>query len=453
MNIFKLKKKEKCNGICFYTLIGISFIAIWIYNSLTPLMSDDLLFDKSLYHSVGDIFYQEYLQYFHWTGRSVLQICLKCASLMPKSFFNILNSMMFVVLSLLIYANISGKKKKDCYLYMTIQLFLWFGIVDFGQTILWLGGACNYLWGMVIILSFITLFRIFLNSEGQVSNWKLVGMFFLSILAGWGNENTSGGAILIVLLLWIDKYLENRIWNKKVLVGIVGACIGYAFLVLSPSNRGRATLMASEETYSGIATYISRGLKIIQVYREYFFIYLACILFLLFFYYKKKYSCKHLMIPLIFTLSGLATGAVLVFTPQPMNRAYFGVGIFFIIALLQLIWNLHLIGKTEILVVRNGLILIGMLWFAFTYVEHGANLARLLREIKERDAYVAVELEQDWRDVVLPKLRPEFQNPYTYLYENDIKEDIHWWMNEVYCQYYGLDTITAVERDIWDETH
>lgn len=447
------EKKEKQNTICFWGLVCISFVAVWIYNALTPLMSDDLLFDKSLYHSIGDIFYQEYLQYLHWTGRSVLQICLKCASLMPKSIFNIINSFMFVVLALFIYANIQGKRKKDCFLYVTIQLFLWFGLVDFGQTVLWLGGACNYLWGMVIILSFITLFRKVLELGEKASAWQLILLAVISFLAGWGNENTSGGAILIVLLFWGYDWYEKRRWNKNGIYGILSACVGFAFLILSPSNKERSAIMAAEENYTGVAALISRGLKILQVYKEYFYIYLACILFLLFFLYWKKIKIQELVVPVIFLLAGIATGFVLLFTPQPMNRAYFGAGIFLIIAVIQLLWILPTVLSKDFLIVRNGWILVGALWLIFVYVENGANLTRILRETREREQFIAAELERDWKDPILPKLRPEFQNPYTYAYENDLEEDIHWWINEVYCQHYGLDTVTAVERDVWDETH
>lgn len=447
------EKKEKQNIICFWVLVGISFVSVWIYNTLTPLMSDDLLFDKSLYHSIGDIFYQEYLQYFNWTGRSVLQICLKFSSLMPKNFFNIINSFMFVVLSLLIYANIQGRKKQDIFLYMTIQLFLWLGVVDFSQTILWLGGACNYLWGMVFILSFITMFRKILELGKNASVWQLILLLVISFLAGWGNENTSGGAIFIVLLLWGYDWYEKKECNKNGIYGIIGACIGFAFLILSPSNKHRSAIMAAEETYTGITALISRGLKIIQVYKEYFYIYLAAILFMLFFLYWKKTVIHKLVISAIFLLSGIATGFVLLFTPQPMNRAYFGAGIFLIIATIQLLWILPDVLSKDFLIVRNGWVLVGMLWLAFVYVENGANLTRILRETKEREEFITAELERDCKDIVLPKLRSEFKTPYTYAYENDIKEDIHWWMNEVYCQYYGLDTITAVERDEWDETH
>ena len=120
--------KEK---IIFIGIVAISFVAFYIYNILTPLMSDDLLFDKSLYQSMADIIREEYHQYMTWNGRSVLQIILKIFIIFPKSVFNIFNGICYVWTMLLIYWNINGRKKYDCFLYVLINLFVWIFAVDF----------------------------------------------------------------------------------------------------------------------------------------------------------------------------------------------------------------------------------------------------------------------------------------------------------------------------------
>ena len=114
-------QKEK---IIFIGIVIISFVAFYIYNVLTPLMSDDLMFDESLYQSVADIFRQEYWQYMNWNGRSVLQIILKIFSILPKVVFDICNSICYVWTMLLIYWNIKGRKKYDCFLYILIIAFI-----------------------------------------------------------------------------------------------------------------------------------------------------------------------------------------------------------------------------------------------------------------------------------------------------------------------------------------
>ena len=247
----KTKLSEKRGRqICFIAIVIISFIAIYIYNLLTPVMSDDLLFDRSLYQSVGDIFREEYKQYMAWNGRSVLQIILKIFSILPLWVFQICNSICFVICSLFIYWNIEHRENYDCLLYLLIQLCIWIFCVDFSQTILWLSGACNYLWGVAIILGFITVYRYLMkNAKGVKSiTAATIGIFPLGVLAGWGNENTSGGAILIVLLFTAIYFYENRKLEKWMYSGIAGMFVGFIFLLMAPGNKARGALMKAEET-------------------------------------------------------------------------------------------------------------------------------------------------------------------------------------------------------------
>ena len=68
-------------------------------------------------------------------------------------------------------------------------------------------------------------------------------MFALGILAGWCNENTSGGALLIVLgyLGWQFIQNESFLW---MFTGVAGNAIGLALMALAPGNKIRATYFA-----------------------------------------------------------------------------------------------------------------------------------------------------------------------------------------------------------------
>lgn len=196
-----MKKQQ----IRFYIVVAISFVAILIYNFLTPLMSDELQFDASMYHSIADIFRAEYENYMTWNGRSVVQLIMRCFLLGPKWIFNICNSTCFVLLTLLIYWNISEKRKSyDLAAYLLVSLFLWQFGVSFDQTVLWESGACNYLWGAVIILGFVTYYRYKIEHMETIKH-RIVLSFFLFIfglLGGWCNENTSGGGFFISSILY-----------------------------------------------------------------------------------------------------------------------------------------------------------------------------------------------------------------------------------------------------------
>lgn len=446
-----MNKETKKEKIFFIGIVAVSFVTFYIYNILTPLLSDDLMFDHSLYQSVADIFRQEYWQYMNWNGRSVLQIILKVFSVLPKSIFNIFNSVCYVWTMLLIYWNIKGKKRYDCFLYVLINLLAWNFTVDFSQTMLWLAGACNYLWGIMIILSFITAYR-FLMGRTTIKQEVLVsiGLFLLGILAGWGNENTSGGAILIVLLLTAVYFYEQRRIEKWMFAGIGGIGIGFLFLLLAPGNRIRSEMMKASETYSGLAALISRGLKVLKAVDKYLLLYLAIIVLLGTYFYYKKYELEEIKDVAIFAFASLATAGVLIFTPQPMDRAYFGANIYMMIAALQMIQKIR---EDDILFIslRNGGIIVAAMAMLFVYVEEGANLVRIRREINIREAYITEEVSKGNHELTLPALRPEFESQYSMAHLCDISDDEDNWNNELYKNAYLFYGLTVLPWDEWEE--
>lgn len=72
-----MKINDRTRKILFGVAVVISFSAIYIYNCLTPIMSDDLLFDTGAYHSVTDIIRAEYENYMNWNGRTVVQLIMR----------------------------------------------------------------------------------------------------------------------------------------------------------------------------------------------------------------------------------------------------------------------------------------------------------------------------------------------------------------------------------------
>ena len=208
--------------------------------------------------------------------------------------------------------------------------------------------------------------------------------------------------------------------------------------------------MKADETYSGIMAYVSRGLKINKAMNEYMMIYIVviCLLFAYFMYKGKK--LEEFMDVFIFVLAGLATSYVLILTPEPMPRAYFGANIFFAIACVQMIQKL---GREDTLLIslKTGGIAAATVWMFFSYTENGANLARIMREVNEREVYILEQTSQGNYDLTLPMLRPEFQTEYSFMYDNDIAMEKDFWINEVYRIKYGLNSVKAVPREEWDE--
>ena len=443
LDIFKRK-------FIFWGIVLISFLAILIYNILTPLMSDDFLFNPSSPYTLVDLLKEEYINYMTWNGRSVVQFIMHVFLLFPKGLFNILNSLCFILLTFEIYWNIKGKKQYDFVTYTLITLMLWQFSVSFDQTILWLSGACNYLWGIVIILGFVTFFRFKVEHADTIKHSKLLtlGVFFFGILAGWCNENTSGGGLLLVLFFIFTYYLTNKRLQPWMITGALGMITGLIFMVMAPGNAARGALNKTEESHDGILGLIGRFLKINNAVEHHLFPMLIIIIILMVYFILKGKAIKEMITPLLFIVIALVTSYVLIFTPQPMDRAYFGAGIFVTIAFTQMI---TIIPEDDLYLntIKYGGIIVFVIFMFFSYCENGANLVRILREVNEREEYIFEQKEQGNLELIVPQLRPEFKTKYSFMYMNDVDEVPDSWGNDIYKIYYELDSIVGVPRKEW----
>ena len=115
--------------------------------------------------------------------------------------------------------------------------------------------------------------------------------------------------------------------------------------------------------------------------------------------------CKDCRNGILWLIAFLATCFALILTPEPMPRAYFGAGIFLIIAVVQFFVYVE---ENEIIFrsLKTGMISVMCLIMFFTYMESGANLARIYREYHERDVYLTEQAENGVKDVTVPMLRP-----------------------------------------------
>lgn len=438
--------------VIFYAAVVISFLAILLYNFLTPLMSDELLFDASAYQSFGDLIREEYKNYMTWNGRTVVQFLLRCVQFWPKWLFNIVNSVIFVILMLLIYWNVDGKKEYDFVLYTLVNLLVWQFGVSFDQTILWLSGACNYLWGAVIILGFVTFYRYKVKHADEIKNEKLLalGIFFFGVLGGWCNENTSGGGFLIVLFSMAAYYFAKKKIKPWMITGALGMFTGLLAMVMAPGNSARGALMRAEEEHQGILAIVGRFLKINIAVNQYLFPMLIVIIVLLAYFILKGKTLKDIINVILFVFVSIATSYALIMTPQPMDRAYFGAGIFMTIAFVQVI---AYIPRDDIYLnaLKYGGVLAFTVFMYFVYFENGADLTRVMREVNEREEYILEQKAQGNLNLTVPMLRPEFQTKYSFIFGQDVDEDPESWGCYLYKTYYGLESLVGVPRTEWTE--
>lgn len=452
---------EKQRKSIFYIILGVAFLTIYAYNLLTPYLSDDYayLIDVRQASSLWDLVRQQYGEYLSNSGRVVGQFNVRLSLSVSKQIFNVVNSGMFIALILLMYHNIRRKKQHDIFVLLLIITFLWRFAVNFGQTMLWICGSCNYLWGSVFILGFVTFYRYFLTYADKIKHPVLlaIGTFCFGVLAGWCNENTSGGCLLLVLLFAFLFRMERKRKGQKwlypfMISGVTGICCGIFGMVMAPGVRSRGAVMAEDE-YTGLVGLLSRIYKTTVTVRELFFVLLVIltIVLVLLTLQKKLKSWKEIYTneSILFGLAFLATSYVLALIPTPADRAFFGAGIFLMIACLQGIVD---VDASDIAIngVRYGLVSVLCLWLFFTYTENLVNLARIYREENERISMIKADYEVGSGIVVLPRFREQFRNPYSNAHDSDLSDDKEYWINHFYEIYYDIGNITAIPRDEWD---
>ncbi len=84
----------------------------------------------------------------------------------------------------------------------------------------------------------------------------------------------------------------------------------------------------------------------------------------------------------------------------------------------------------------------------------GADLVRINRELDARQQYVEEQKEKGEFDLILPQLREEWNNRYTFIYHyNDIDDDPESYGNKIYRVYYGLDSVTGIPYEEWENNY
>ncbi len=461
-----------------------------------------------------DLVRQEARHYMTWNGRSVVHFLLRIMLFLPPVIFKSLNTLVFGVLSCCLYYfactrktasqgdNTAGGLSWDPFAMLLIQLGLWLFTVDFSETVLWETGAVNYLWGTAIILGFMTFVTAGLRKRGFLPGTAipgrpytpeedsapkekavvLIGTFLFGLAAGWCNENTSGGCVLYMLyLMFITDFVidegngagKSRARLNRIPLFLrtaaAGNLLGLIIMVMSPGARAREAF--TQENHTGLYGLFARFQKTTLTVREYFLPLLAalCVLCILWILMDKESGAgirtlfahwkDDAAVPL-FVFLFLATTYAIILTVQPQPRAYFGAGIFLLVSVVRMILDVRDkeigsagegSGTIAARALCYGTAAVLTLSFLFTYIDCGAQLARINRDSKERVAYIEQKKAEGADEIIVAQLHPAFENRYTVAYESDLVEDDGYWTNVAYETYFEVESISAIPYDEWKE--
>ena len=266
-------RKTKQNKYQVITLIIVAYMVTFLLTSLTPLIADDYnyAFSWAGGKRVDNLVmvYQSMSVHRIWTHGRVFASGLTTLFMMwPKLVFNLSNASIvtffFIILFFYYKRTNSGNPLLAC---AAVAIIYWICTPCFGQVFLWLVGACNYFWGIVLCWFLIEMVQM-INSKRHSTLVKL-GLFPIAFFAGAWSEHISFSAIVIQTIHILRQGIQKRrIPLFDVLILLVSGT-GYLYLMFAPSMMGsklmkRAQIVTAEHRQSVIAI-ISRFWWIIPV--------------------------------------------------------------------------------------------------------------------------------------------------------------------------------------------
>jgi hypothetical protein len=415
-----------------------------LLNFLTPFLVDDYAFATST--SLADVFQKVYQQYFHSNGRSLAHINARIFLMMPKVIFNFINAVIFVGLTLLILRSANPKKIQPMPLYLFIILSIWLFTMNYGQVVLWLTGSTNYLWGMTIILCFLTPYISYINT-GKCSNYVTVlGVFILGVIAGWSNENTSGGAILLVVFSLIYCIIFKQKIKIWMIGGLIGCIIGFLFLILAPGNANRSNQFQTDERLPWVILG-ERMSNLTNILRDNFSVLIIVFIVLMVVQITQNKDWKRVYISFALFIAGIATVYAMVMAPVIAGRALFGATIFMIMACAHGLAGLSLeTAPYKIAVVSFMAVL--MFQFTTSFIIGFYEIGMTYKVTVERNRFIESEYKRGFMNIVVPNelITGNPTMKYSARYGlGDLMHDTDHWINRDTASYFGLESLRRAD--------
>ena len=386
-----------------FSLIGIFLLLLWL-NAHTPLLGDDITYtyifnSTEKIHTLNDIFTSQYQHYYLWGGRIVVHTIAQFMLMLGPVVMDLLNALGFILLILLIYLHINYKRGFSVSLFLIIFFLLWF-LQPFGETILWITGSANYMWGTILILAFLLPFRIYSGKKARTSVLilQIIFMFFAGVIAGWTNENVAAG-MLVIILSFMVYYRKSMKWNIPLWVyaGLLGAVIGYMFMIIAPGNSVRA-----EGTNNSLFMIVYRLFRHTQaLFNQLGLLNLGFVVLLYISIKQKKSEYKQIIaLSFIYIIGMLAAVYAMLLSPAFPDRAWFGVIVFNIIAVGILLTNITI---PIVKYIKYGFVVLGIFLFTLNLFDICKDVGRVEHIITGREKQLQECLERGDKEIVFEK--------------------------------------------------
>lgn len=440
---------EKFEKIIMYILIVLALVAFFILNWLTPIQYDDWSYSfnfatKTRIASFYDIFQSLDVNYHRVNGRLPVHFLAHLFLWIGKDAFNFINTIAFAGLNTLICFHAFGTFcGKHLYAWLASFAGLWLLTPAFGESFLWVTGASNYLYGILIILLYLIPFRLSFDKDYPKDKaWYTLLALVFGIIAGWTNENTGGALAVMLFCLTIWRLIQKKRVPLWWLTGFCGVIIGVLIMIFAPGELSR---LSGAGGMGGLHAILVRAYEITLQLLHLFWpgIILWVLLFLAFLY--RKQDGRKLCFPLISLLTGLAATYSMALAPGMPLRTWSGPLVFFLISLISL-WNEISRRDNH----KNGLYLALLSLCTVLLLINCYFTAQKLAVTKEvyvaRDVEAAAQLAQGKQDLILDAVHGSDSRFDAAGINGDISSDSDYWVNVQLARYYGANSVVAKGR-------
>lgn len=228
-----------------YTVILVLiFLFMLALNILSPYHGDDFAYNFSFatgerIASFADIFPSLASHAHSMNGRLVAHFFVHLFTLFPTVVFDIVNSVVFIALLLLMRTFICAQQPRPKALVTLLIFFgVWVFMPAFGEVDLWFAGSVNYLWAIVFNLIFLLpYYKLFMG--GNIIKNPLTGICFVifAFICGAFQETMSSASFLMALAFVLAAYFyEKRKFSMYYVLGVIASFAGLLFMALQPAE-------------------------------------------------------------------------------------------------------------------------------------------------------------------------------------------------------------------------
>jgi hypothetical protein len=382
-----MKKSNSIINVTIIVLITVIFLAM---NMLTPKIFDDFIWEyvsgtSQKVQSASDIIPSVYYYYMGTQesgfrgGRIIAVILTQLFVMAGKPFFNIANALAYTVLLSLMYFHITGSiKRLNMLLYGAVNILVWYLVPSWGENFLWLTGSCFYVWPMILILLFLVPLRIkSIDKKYRIAVPLSMLYFILGLFAGLSYENVTAALFFLLLTYIVIKVIRKETFALFEILGAIGFFVGFIILMAAPGNYARLNSYEIVRKYGFFIRLIIRFVYTTQTFISNYGLLLTGFSviagFELLIYQKKKIN----IFSYLYLLAGIASAYSMVLSPVFIDRVFFPVTIFLIIAFLSVFCQIELPEMLK----RNKkmFIALALILFSFSVFKAGVAIVKVYK--------------------------------------------------------------------------